>query len=729
MASRGQCLPSIPLALLLLTGMLLACYHMQPPARPIPAQLTAATVAGSVYTALPPTRLLDTRAAQQSLGPTSSTNLTVTGTFGSAVVPENASSVVLNVTVTDTTAPSYLTVFPTGSGRPDISNLNWTANETVSNLAIVQVGAEGEVTFYNDAGQVAVIADLEGYFALPGSSASGGSYVPLSPSRIADTRAGSGAPYAGTKLQADSSLTIQVTGVGSVPASGVAAVMLNITVTNTTATSYLSVFPEGEPRPGTSDLNWGATETVAHRALVPINGSGQIVLYNRSGSADVIVDTNGYFTSGASGLEAGGLYIALTPTRLLDTRATGVSLGDGITMTEPVVGSVIPDNANAVVANLTVTDASAPSFLTVYPDGNRPPSSDLNWAAGQTMANLDLASLSTAGTVTAHVDTGTAALVLDVFGYFTSDAMMTLTAATCSDSAMSTNVSSGVVGDPVTVSVTGSCPLGTASFEYDASQVGGSWTQQGSWVGSNTFTYDTGGWPAGSYTLTAWVSNSPQVGPQAQTQVTFSLSATGGFGVSGITVFEPQVDNEDCEEAALQIVLEHEGIYPSQPQLLSIEGVDSSVPGIGPGLGGDPYRQFVGPPNGPGSPAYEPGTYFPPVARAAQTVGGTVLAAGQGITPDQLFTAVEDNHPAVAWVTFDWRHYTATTICAGGDCFPWAGNNEHGVAVIGIGANSVLIMNPLRASSGFPYTGKAWVPMAVFDSAYATYGDMAVIIN
>ncbi|EQD80951.1 Alpha-tubulin suppressor, partial [mine drainage metagenome] len=176
----------------------------------------------------------DTRAAQQSLGPTSSTNLTVTGTFGSAVVPENASSVVLNVTVTDTTAPSYLTVFPTGSGRPDVSNLNWTANETVSNLAIVQVGAEGEVTFYNDAGQVAVIADLEGYFALPGSSASGGSYIPLSPSRIADTRAGSGAPYAGTKLQADSSLTIQVTGVGSVPASGVAAVMLNITVTNTT---------------------------------------------------------------------------------------------------------------------------------------------------------------------------------------------------------------------------------------------------------------------------------------------------------------------------------------------------------------------------------------------------------------------------------------------------------------------------------------------------------------
>lgn len=81
------------------------------------------------------------------------------------MVPADASSVVLNLTVTDTTAPSYLTVWPAGGSRPEVSNLNWTANETVSNLAIVQVGAAGQVTFYNDAGQAAVIADLEGYFA------------------------------------------------------------------------------------------------------------------------------------------------------------------------------------------------------------------------------------------------------------------------------------------------------------------------------------------------------------------------------------------------------------------------------------------------------------------------------------------------------------------------------------------------------------------------------------
>ncbi|HUY54722.1 MAG TPA: hypothetical protein VMV23_06155 [Candidatus Nanopelagicaceae bacterium] len=728
-ASCRRLLP-IPLTLLVLAGTLLASGHLQPAmGLPTRAQAAAATVTGGVYTALPPTRLLDTRSTPQGLGPTASLDLTVVGTVGNSVVPADASSVVLNLTVTDTTSPSYLTVWPAGDSRPDISNLNWNAHETVSNLAIVQVGAAGQITFYNSAGEVAVIADLEGYFAPPLSSAAGGSYVPLTPSRIADTRAGSGAPYAGSTLQANSSLTVQVTGVGTVPASGVAAVLLNLTVTNTTAASYLAVYPQGSDPPATSDLNWTASETVAHRALVPVSSSGQIVLYNRSGSAAVIVDVEGYFTSAGSGPEASGLYVPLPPTRLLDTRSTGVSLGNGVTMTQALVGGAVPDSAAAVVVNLTVTDSSAPGFLTVYPDLIRPPSSDLNWGAGQTVANLDIASLSTAGTVTAYIANGTAALVLDVSGYFTSAGDPVLTPTTCSEGAMSTNISSGVVGDPVTVTLTASCPLGTASFQYDASLLDGSLTQQGSWIGANTFTYDTRGWPAGTYTLTAWVSNSPQVGPQSQTQITFSLNPTGGFGVSGISVFKPQLYNEDCEDAALQNALEHERIYPSQSQLLSIEGVDASVPGIGPGLGGDPYRQFVGPPNGPGGANYEPGTYFPPVARAAQVVGGTVLAAGQGITPDQLFTAVEDNHPAVAWVTFDWLPYKATTICAGGDCFPWAGNHEHGVAVIGIGANSVLIMNPLRASSGFPYTGEAWVPMAVFDNAYSTYGDMAVILN
>ncbi|MGH7611131.1 MAG: C39 family peptidase, partial [Candidatus Dormibacteria bacterium] len=256
------------------------------------------------------------------------------------------------------------------------------------------------------------------------------------------------------------------------------------------------------------------------------------------------------------------------------------------------------------------------------------------------------------------------------------------------------------------------------------------WSDASGWIGSGTYTYDTTGWAAGSYLLLAWATDGPWAVPEVQQQASFQLTTAVSFQVSGIG-YQSQAYREDCEEAALQMALEHEGISASQATILSIEGVDASVPGIGPGLDGDPYRTFVGPPNSEGTDSAEPGTYYPVVARAAGALGGAVLSSGQGITPDQLFTEIEDGHPAVAWVTATWQHFNASTICAQGDCFPWAGPDEHAVTVIGVGTNAVLIDNPLLTSIYHdPYLGPGvWVPMSVFDSVYATYGDMAVVLN
>ncbi|KJY15839.1 N-acetylmuramoyl-L-alanine amidase [Streptomyces sp. NRRL S-104] len=52
---------------------------------------------------------------------------------------------------------------PHGTGRPNVSNLNYTAGQTVSNLVVVPV-VDGRVTFFNNSGAVDVIADLNGYF-------------------------------------------------------------------------------------------------------------------------------------------------------------------------------------------------------------------------------------------------------------------------------------------------------------------------------------------------------------------------------------------------------------------------------------------------------------------------------------------------------------------------------------------------------------------------------------
>lgn len=305
----------------------------------------------------------------------------------------------------------------------------------------------------------------------------------------------------------------------------------------------------------------------------------------------------------------------------------------------------------------------------------------------------------------------------------------------CTAVALGTNVPNAPLGDPVTATATPSCPSSGAAVRYVfwVSPATGAavWTDASQWTGSPVFTFDTTGWPAGGYLLLVWVSNGAPTQPQAQQEVSFTLTAQGAFLVSGISQYQRQIYNEDCEEASLQIALEHDGIAASQPTILGVEGVNSSVPGIGPGLSGDPYKTFVGPPNGLPAPNYEPGTYYPVVARAAKALGAVVLASGQGISALQLFTDVEDNHPAVVWITFSWKHFDATTICAQGDCFPWAGNNEHAVTVIGIGVNAVLIDNPWPISSGGSayYGPDVWVPMAVFASAYTTYSDMAVVLQ
>jgi parallel beta-helix repeat protein len=114
------------------------------------------------FTGKAPTRVLDTRigvgAAKAKLGSGATLTLTVPG------LPAGTTAVALNVTVTNPTAGSYLSVYPGGGSRPTASNLNFTAGETIPNLVLVPLGPGNTVTFYNAVGTVNVIADLVGSF-------------------------------------------------------------------------------------------------------------------------------------------------------------------------------------------------------------------------------------------------------------------------------------------------------------------------------------------------------------------------------------------------------------------------------------------------------------------------------------------------------------------------------------------------------------------------------------
>ncbi|MCA1683621.1 MAG: hypothetical protein LC708_00600, partial [Actinobacteria bacterium] len=198
---------------------------------------------------LAPARVLDTRNGtggfSAPVGPAGTIAVPVAGKGG--VPTTGASAVVLNVTITQPTADTFLTVFPSGTTRPLASNLNALPGKTVPNLVIAKLGADGKVAVYNNVGTSHVIYDVMGWFS-DTTGANGARYSSLTPARILDTRAGTGGFNA--PVGAGGTISVDVTGVGGVPATGVSAVVLNVTATQPTAgESFLTVFPSGGARP------------------------------------------------------------------------------------------------------------------------------------------------------------------------------------------------------------------------------------------------------------------------------------------------------------------------------------------------------------------------------------------------------------------------------------------------------------------------------------------------
>ncbi len=119
-------------------------------------------------------------------------------------------------------------------------------------------------------------------------------------------------------------------------------------------------------------------------------------------------------------------YFPVAPARICDTRASnttecaGMTLAAGGTLKVQVSGEGgVPAGATAVVANVTVTGATAQSFLTAYPDGTtRPLASNLNFSAGQTVPNLVTVPLSAGGAIDLYNAAGTVNALVDVDGYY-----------------------------------------------------------------------------------------------------------------------------------------------------------------------------------------------------------------------------------------------------------------------------------------------------------------------
>jgi hypothetical protein len=311
---------------------------------------------GDAYSAINPVRVLDTRpgaptvdgsdAGAGAVGAAGTRDVVIAGRAG---IPRNADAVVLNVTVTRPTQPSFLVVWPTDRPRPNAANLNYGVGETVSNLVMVPLGAGGAVSLFNLAGAADVIVDVQGWFGGEGT------FTGLSPERLMDTRPGQptidGRASGAGRLGAGSDRRLDVVGRGGVPATGVGAVALNVAATEPSANSFLTVWPDGRPRPEASNLNMRPGQTVPNMVLVQPGTDGQVAIFNAAGSTHVVVDVLGW-------LPSSGGFRGVTPARIMDTRRIGPAPDPNDPSSDPFQCANFTTRIVGNVSNSSLTEIS-----------------------------------------------------------------------------------------------------------------------------------------------------------------------------------------------------------------------------------------------------------------------------------------------------------------------------------------------------------------------------------
>ena len=346
---------------------------------------------------------------------------------GGCNIPTTAAAYSLNVSVVPQGTLSYLTIWPTGEGRPLVATLNSIDGRIKANAAIVPAGTSGAVSIYVT-NTTNVILDINGYFAP--ASGSTLAFYPLTPCRVADTRYSSYPPGLGPPFLTggqERAFPILNASTCNIPASGVVAYSLNFSVVPHGSLFYMTVWPTGETRPVVSTLNDIPGQIIANAAIVTAGASGEVSVYPTN-DTDLVIDINGYFA--AAGMGGLSLY-GVTPCRVIDTRTAGGAFNGLLSPPVDVVdpGCAASSLAQAYVFNASVVPVGALGYLTLWPDGsNQPLVSTLNALDASISSNMAIvptglthhkyvAAVTSNGSVDAYAS-GLTQLILDISSYF-----------------------------------------------------------------------------------------------------------------------------------------------------------------------------------------------------------------------------------------------------------------------------------------------------------------------
>jgi hypothetical protein len=368
--------------------------------------------AGSRYTPVAPSRVLDTGAALVSNGGVRDIAL-------SSKVPANATAVVLNLTTVQPVGGSAVRAYPVprldGAPVPTAMSTVTSPKDERSDLVTVPLSKGGpanralRVRLQNRGGAGRLLADLVGYYAPNGQLY----FHPMIQRRAADTRTGAGLPK--HRLVAGAPEDLVMANTAGVPSSAVAVAMA-VTVVNPSVNTNVTAYTPGTPGFGWAvDLHAGTVE--ANQAIVRLAG-GKARFKTYKGTTDLVVDVAGWYDTNA----IGGTRYHNALAQRLDTGTA--KLGPNGTSTILVADGTygVPTTAKAVVVNLQGIVPSSSTYFSIYRTGTTPIlNSVLNLAAGRTaatMATISLATGANLGKFTLHNAGGTAAYAIDLQGWF-----------------------------------------------------------------------------------------------------------------------------------------------------------------------------------------------------------------------------------------------------------------------------------------------------------------------
>lgn len=235
-----------------------------------------------------------------------------------------------------------------------------------------------------------------------------GRWTPLAPSRVLDTRTGTGARPG----RVSGALTLALP--ASVPVTA-AGVVLSVSAVSPRGAGYVRAATSAQA-PATTALNYagraGATGLVVSRP----DPSGTLRLTVSGAATHLVADLVGYYDT-ADG--SGGHWTAATPTRVVDTR-TGVGARRGavagdLTVTLP---ASVPADARGAVLNVSVVDAVHDTFVQVGAAGSAARATVLNVAGGTSRTGLVVAAPGRGGAVVVSVHGGPAQVVVDLLGSY-----------------------------------------------------------------------------------------------------------------------------------------------------------------------------------------------------------------------------------------------------------------------------------------------------------------------